>query len=73
MTYATVAIDVNVNMREFTTEDLLDELESRGEYRRGELESRNELMTKIYEKMHIGKNCSEELRKYIWLSIGKMI
>ena len=74
MTFATVSVDVDVSLGHIDTDDLINELESRNEFgNRDEYEDRNELMFKIYGKICLKQNYDEEIRQYIWLSIGKMV
>lgn len=74
MTYKTIytEVEVDVDLSDFETDDLLDELESRGssvtEYGDGK-----EILEAIYEKRRIGKDYQSELDQLIWLGLGKIV
>jgi hypothetical protein len=65
-------VEVDVDLSEFDTEDLLEELESRGsgvaEYGDGK-----EILQKIYEHRRLGKDYQNELDQLIWLGLGKIV
>jgi hypothetical protein len=64
--------EVDVELSDFDTEDLLDELESRGsgvmDYRDGK-----EILEAIYLKRRLGKDYQQELDQLIWLGLGKIV
>lgn len=73
MTYKTIytEVEVDVDMSDFDTDDLIEELESRGagsEYGDGK-----EILEAIYEKRRIGKDYQSELDQLIWNSLGKVL
>jgi hypothetical protein len=74
MSYVTIEkyIDIDVDMDDFDTEDLIAELERRGagttEYGDGK-----DILHAIYEKRRSGKDYQAELDKLIWLGLGKII
>lgn len=65
-------VEVDVDLSEFDTADLLEELESRGagatDYGDG-----REILQTIYEKRRLGKDYQTELDQLIWLGLGKFI
>ena len=65
-------VEVDVNLSEFDTDDLIEELESRGagatDYGDGK-----EILLSIYEKRRLGKDYQTELEQLIWLGLGKFI
>ena len=65
-------VEVDVNLSDFETDDLIEELESRGsavtEYGDGK-----EVLQTIYEKRRLGKDYQTELEQLIWLGLGKVI
>jgi len=65
-------VEVDVNLRDFETDDLIEELESRGsgvmDYGDGK-----EVLNAIYEKRRLGQDYQTELDQLIWLGLGKFI
>jgi hypothetical protein len=65
-------VEVDVNLSDFDTDDLIEELESRGagttDYGDGK-----EVLEAIYEKRRLGKDYQQELDQLIWLGLGKII
>jgi hypothetical protein len=65
-------VEVDVDLSEFETDDLIEELESRGsgvmDYGDGK-----EVLQAIYEKRRIGQDYQQELDQLIWLGLGKII
>jgi hypothetical protein len=74
MKYVTIEkyIDIDVDMGDFDTDDLVTELERRGagatEYGDGK-----DILQAIYEKRRLGKDYQQELDQLIWLGLGKII
>jgi hypothetical protein len=69
MTYRTrtVEVEVEVNLEDFDTEDLIQELEDRGHGM-----DPNGLLTRIYEQRKMGHCYERELDELIWQVIGRM-
>lgn len=65
-------VEVDVNLSDFATDDLIEELESRGS---GTLDygDGKEVLEAIYEKRRLGKDYQQELDQLIWLGLGKFI
>jgi hypothetical protein len=65
-------VEVDVNLSDFDTDDLIEELESRGagatDYGDGK-----DVLTAIYEKRRLGKDYQEELDQLIYLGLGKIV
>ena len=65
-------VEVDVDLSEFDTDDLIEELESRGasatDYGDGQ-----EILLSIYEKRRLGKDYQAELDQLIWLGLGKVL
>ena len=75
MAYKTIytEVEVDVDLAEFDTDDLIDELESRGpgvvDYGNGK-----EILEAIYHKRRMGRTDYEkELDQLIWNSLGKVL
>jgi len=74
MTYRTVykEVEVDVELDDFDTDELIDELERRGagvlDYGDG-----TEVLRAIYEKRRLGKDYQQELDQLIWLGLGKVL
>lgn len=70
-------ITVDVDMDEFDTDDLIDELQTRGRY--FELETRkndfgaSEILRSLYEKRRLGQDYQEELDALIWRELGRIL
>jgi hypothetical protein len=65
-------VEVDVDLSDFDTEDLIDELESRGAGT-GEFGDGKELLQAIYEKRRLGKDYQTELDQLIWLGLGRIV
>jgi len=65
-------VEVDVDLTDFETDDLIEELESRGagatEYGDGK-----EILQAIYEKRRLGKDYQTELEQLIYLGLGKVL
>ena len=65
-------VEVDVNLGDFDTDDLIEELESRGsgatDYGDGK-----EVLQIIYEKRRMGQDYQEELEQLIWLGLGRIV
>jgi hypothetical protein len=70
MTYITV--DVDVDLTDFDTEELIDELESRGEFV-GDNSGNSALVTAIYEKRRLGQDYQTELDTLIYEVTGRFL
>ena len=65
-------VEVDVDLSDFETDDLIEELESRGAGT-GEYGDGKELLQAIYEKRRLGKDYQTELEALIYLGLGKII
>ena len=72
--YKTICTEVavDVNLSEFDTDDLIEELESRGAVA-GEFGDGKEILQAIHEKRRLGRDYQTELDQLIWLGLGKII
>jgi hypothetical protein len=65
-------VEVDVDLGDFDTDDLIEELESRGagatDYGDGK-----EILMSIYEKRRLGQDYQTELDQLIWLGIGRVL
>jgi hypothetical protein len=65
-------VEVDVDLSDFDTDDLIEELESRGagatDYGDGK-----EILQTVYEKRRLGQDYQQELEKLIWLGLGKFV
>jgi hypothetical protein len=66
-------VEVDVDLSEFDTEDLIEELESRGAGVEPEFGDGKELLEKIWRKRRTGQNYQRELDELIWLGLGKVL
>jgi hypothetical protein len=65
-------VEVDVDLSDFDTDDLIEELESRGSGVMDYGDGKDVLMA-IYEKRRLGKDYQPELEQLIWLGLGKVI
>ena len=65
-------VEVDIDLEDFDTDELIEELERRGtgtvEYGNG-----TEVLQSIYEKRRLGRDYQQELDQLIWLGLGKFI
>jgi hypothetical protein len=65
-------VEVEVELNDFDTDELVEELERRGtgtvEYGNG-----TEVLQAIYEKRRLGQNYQQELDQLIWLGLGRVV
>ena len=65
-------VEVDVDLSDFDTDDLIEELESRGagatDYGDGK-----DVLTAIYERRRLGKDYQQELDQLIYLGLGKIV
>ena len=70
--YKTIYTEVDVDMSDFDTDDLIEELKSRGagtaEYGDGK-----EFLQAIYEKRRLGRDYQAELDQLIYLGLGRIL
>ena len=72
--YITVSADVDVYLDEIDTDDLMEELESRGVMLGADSpEDNNEMLTKIWELRRLGKPFDRELDQLIYSVLGKVV
>lgn len=65
-------VEVDVDLSDFDTDDLIEELESRGAGTTDYGDGKDILMA-IYEKRRLGRDYQEELDQLIWLGLGKVL
>jgi hypothetical protein len=65
-------VEVDVDLSDFDTDDLVEELESRGAGAANYGDGKDVLMA-IYEKRRLGRDYQEELDQLIWLGLGKIV
>ena len=65
-------VEVDVNLSDFDTDDLIEELKSRGS---GALDygDGKEVLEAIYLKRRLGQDYQQELDQLIWVGLGKFI
>lgn len=64
---------VDVDLDDFDTEDLVEELERRGMGMEVSSETGTELITAIYEKRRLGQDYQRDLDQLIYLGIGRFV
>jgi len=65
-------VEVDVDLGDFDTDDLIEELASRGTGT-GEFGDGKEILQAIYEKRRLGRDYQSELDQLIWLGLGRFI
>jgi hypothetical protein len=71
----TVDVDVEVDLEDFDTDDLIHELESRGiDYNTKEVDgdANLDILTQIWQLRREGKDYQSELDQLIWNIVGRM-
>lgn len=63
-------VEVDVDLADFDTDDLIEELQSRGA---GSTSDGTEFLRAIYEKRRLGKDYQAELEQLIYLGLGKVL
>lgn len=66
-------VEVEVDLEDFDTDDLVEELQRRGKGMEVASRSGTELLTAIYEKRRLGQDYQRELDELIYLGIGKIV
>ena len=66
-------VEVDVELDDFDTDDLVEELERRGMGMEVATTTGTELITAIYEKRRLGVDYQQELNELIYIAIGKII
>lgn len=64
---------VDVDLEDFDTDDLIEELEKRGKGLEVASRSGTELLTAIYQKRRLGQDYQRELDELIYVGIGKIL
>lgn len=72
MPYVYKEVEVDINLDDFDTEDLLEELESRGSLPTQAGDSK-EILETIWRKRREGRDYQQELDRLIWAVLGKVI
>lgn len=72
MTLVYKEVEVDIDLEDFDTDELIDELERRGS---GVLDYSNgtEVLQAVYEKRRLGQDYQQELDQLIWLGLGKIL
>lgn len=66
-------VEVDVELSDFDTDDLVEELESRGLGFEIASQSGTELLTAIYQKRRLGQDYQRELDDLIYVGIGRIV
>jgi hypothetical protein len=66
-------VEVDVDLEDFETDDLVEELARRGKGLEVESQTGTELITAIYQKRRLGKDYQRELDELIYVGIGKIV
>lgn len=66
-------VEVDVDLEDFDTDDLLDELERRGRGLEVPDSTGTELVEQIFQKRRLGKDFSRELDELIYVVTGRVL
>ncbi len=66
-------VEVDVDLEDFDTEDLIDELERRGRGFDIDNQYPTDLVNEIYQKRRLGKDYQRELDELIYTTLGKVL
>lgn len=66
-------VEVEVDLTDFDTDDLIEELESRGKGMEVSSQTGTELLTSIYQKRRLGQDYQRELDELIYVGIGRIV
>ena len=66
-------VEVDVDLDDFDTDDLIEELERRGKGFEIASNSGTELVTAIFEKRRTGQDYQKELDELIYVAIGRIV
>lgn len=70
MTWRTISVDVDVDLSEFDTDDLIEEINSRGQ---SQNYSYNQALMTIWEKRRLGRDYQADLDELIYQELGKIV
>jgi hypothetical protein len=65
-------VEVDVDLSDFDTDDLIEELESRGSAT-SDFGDGKELLRVIYEKRRLNQDYQTELDQLIWMGLGRVL
>jgi hypothetical protein len=65
-------VEVDIDLEDFDTDELIEELERRGSGTIDYGDGKDVLMS-IYEKRRLGQNYQQELDQLIWLGLGRVV
>lgn len=65
-------VEVDVSLTDFDTDDLIEELESRGKMTGDSSTESGDLVKQIYEKRKLGQDYEQELKDLIYNVLGKI-
>ena len=66
-------VEVDVELSDFSDEELLEEIERREICLDTDINDSRERVNTMYEKFRQGKNIDSELREFFWSSIGRIV
>jgi hypothetical protein len=66
-------VEVDVDLDDFDTDDLIEVLEKRGKGLEVASSTGTDLITAIYQKRRLGQDYQRELDELIYLGIGKIV
>jgi hypothetical protein len=71
--YTEVEVDVDIDLEDFTDEELLEELKDRNLNVGGNVKEAERLLEEIYYKRVMGKDFTTEIDQYLYEIIGRRV
>jgi len=71
--YTEVEVDVDIDLEDFTDEELLEELKDRNLNVGGNVKEAERLLEEIYYKRVMGKDFTAEIDQYLYEIIGRRV
>jgi hypothetical protein len=71
--YTEVEVDVDIDLEDFTDQELLEELKDRNLNVGGNVREAERLLEEIYYKRVMNKDYTAELDKYLYETIGRIV
>jgi hypothetical protein len=71
--YTEVEVDVDIDLEDFTDQELLEELKDRNLNVGGNVREAERLLEEIYYKRVMGKDFTAEIDRYLYETIGRIV
>jgi hypothetical protein len=71
--YTEIEVDVDIDLEDFTDQELLEELKDRNLNVGGNVREAERLLEEIYYKRVMGKDFTAEIDRYLYETIGRIV